>query len=228
MVILVRGGKYVESGAEFGVKRLGRVADNRQTAASRGTVFREGCDENVTTRSYDALNLLDVRSTISGIGEKMKDGAVVPDGIRIFVERSISNVRGNPPHPDCIVSQPVARDVERSLRDIQYCEIRVAGGEEIVDQNRCAGPDIDDGSRPIRSESRYELDRLACLLLEPAQDVDILRPIDRLPVSLLMHTSFRQIFIRKICHNATRRQGSRGLSATFSDPLAYGKMEVAP
>src|SRR5206468_13037595 len=103
--------------------------------------------------------------------------------------------------------------------NIEYGKIRVAGSEKIVDQNRRASPDIDDRGRAIGSESRYKLDRLACLVLEPAQCLDVLRPIDSLPMSLRIHSSFRQIFIGKICHSPTGWQGRPTPPATFSDPV---------
>ena len=202
------------------MKRFGGVADDRQTAASRRTVLGEGCDENVATPPDRALNLLDIRSAIAEVGEKMKDGAIVPDRIRALAEWSISNVRGNPTHSVCIIPESIARDIECGLRDIEYRQIHVAGGEKIVDQNRGASPDIDDRGRAIGSESRYELDRLACLLLEPAQCLDVLRPIDSFPMSLRIHSPFRQIFIGKICHSPAVRQGLPAPSATFSEPIA--------
>ena len=201
------------------MKRFRGIADNRQTTASRRTVLGEGCNENVAAGPHRALNLLDISSAVRGIGEKMKDGAIVPDRIRALAEWSISNVRGNPAHSDCINPESIARDIECGLRDIEYGQIHVAGGEKIVDQNRDARSDIDDRGGSIGSESCYELDRLACLLLEPAQCLDVFRPIDSFPMSLRIHSSFRQIFIGKICHSPTGWQGRPTPPATFSDPV---------
>src|SRR5438552_1657042 len=202
------------------MKRFRGIADDRQTATSRSTVLGEGGDENVAAGPHRALNLLDISSSITGIGKKMKDGAIVPDRVRALAEWSISNVRGNPAHSGCVIPESIARDIECGLRDIEYGQIHVAGGEKIIDQDRGARPDIDNRGGSIGGESCYELDRLACLLLEPAQCLDVLRPVNNFPVSLRIHSSFRQIFIGKICHSPILRQGRPAPSATFYEPVA--------
>ena len=201
------------------MKRFGRIADDRQTATSRRTVLGEGGDENVAAGPHRALNLLDISSAITGIDKKMKDGAIVSDRVRALADWSISNVRRNPAHSGCVIPESIARDIECGLRDIEYGQIHVAGGEKIIDQDRGARPDIDNRGGSIGSESCYELDRLACLLLEPAQCLDVPRPIDSFPMSLRIHSSFRQIFIGKICHSPTGWQGRPTPPATFSDPV---------
>ena len=67
-----------ERGSKFCGECFGRVAHDWQTGTLRRAVQRECSDDRLSVRLQNALQTLDVARTIRGVGEEVKDRAIVP------------------------------------------------------------------------------------------------------------------------------------------------------
>src|SRR3982751_2084546 len=85
-----------EAGAEFIVQSIRAIADNLKTAAP-GWAFRtKGRNDDVAAGPNSIRDLPDVRRTLFGIGQEMKDGSVVPYVICMLYERKLHYITTQP------------------------------------------------------------------------------------------------------------------------------------
>src|SRR5207237_425847 len=145
------------------------------------------CHQYVTAGPDGALNLADVSLTIGRVGEEMEHGAIMPDCVSAIAQRRVSYISGNPLDSGGRVAEALPRSFERRLRHVEHGHVRVAGSQKVVDEHRGTASNIDDWSGAVRCEAGYEIEGFARLRLEPADGVDVLRPIDRFPMLLLIH-----------------------------------------
>ena len=70
--------RQIERRSEYFADRGGVVTDNRQAAATFGTVQRERPNNYVAAGAHGSQNSFGIGSTVLRISQKMKRGAVVP------------------------------------------------------------------------------------------------------------------------------------------------------
>lgn len=74
---------WKEAASEDGGQAIGIVAEDRQTAASLGTVRSECADDDVSLGLNSHFEPIDVSGLIGAIGEEVKGGPVVPQIISL-------------------------------------------------------------------------------------------------------------------------------------------------
>ena len=67
-----------EAGAELTVQQIRGIADDREAAATDGSVIGERRDEHDSALAHGGLHLAHIPFAITCAGEEMKHGAVVP------------------------------------------------------------------------------------------------------------------------------------------------------
>jgi len=92
------------------------------------------------------LHLAHVGVPIGGLGQEVEDGAVVPDVAVLLGQRDGCDVAQKPRHRVRAPGEPVAGDVDGALGDVEHAEAAVSPIEQVIDQRRFTGADVDDAS----------------------------------------------------------------------------------
>src|SRR5215472_911424 len=148
-VALGSGGGEAEARAELAEDGVCVVALDGEAAAFGGAVGRKGCEDDVAAGTEGARDLLDVGGAVGGCGEKVKDGAVVPEAEVMLRELGGEEVSAEKRYARGGWAKACAGVVERLLGDVEDGEVGVAGGEEVVDERGLASADVEDGCGEI-------------------------------------------------------------------------------
>ena len=116
--------------------RQGRcvVPADVEVAAAGGAVKGERGENQVAADRQRAAGESEVLLTVIRIGEKMKDGAVVPR-VKFAQRECVSHVTGDPLDPLCLGTETQAGALQRRLRDIQYGKPIERMAEKSIDQD---------------------------------------------------------------------------------------------
>ena len=107
----------VELVSEFLRQRLRGVTDDGETAAHLRAIGRKRRHDHGACRFERASKVLPVSSAIPGLGQKMKDGAVVPDVHRL--QRPVRcDVGLDPRKCECRPAETGLRAIQRGPRDV--------------------------------------------------------------------------------------------------------------
>jgi hypothetical protein len=129
-----------ERGPKFCGECFGRVAHDWETAALRRAVQRECRDDRLSARLQNAAEMLGVTRTIGGIGEEVKERAIVPQiGWR---RRPLSGDISLDP-PDRRVRQSLLCAAERRAGDINDRQALDAASDQTICEAGISAPDID-------------------------------------------------------------------------------------
>lgn len=129
---------FTKGGVETGFV----VANDGQPAALLWAVRTKGRDDDVAAWSNRVQDLTNVGSSRLGIRQKVKDGPIVPEVVRVGWQRDLSDVANHEPHALCPRSEASSCGVERDLAEIGDRHLAERSGEQVVDQRRCTGPDV--------------------------------------------------------------------------------------
>lgn len=88
--------KQLKRRSELLVKLAKGIPSDWKPTASLRTIRRKGRNNNMAAGFYRLHDLLQARSTISHIGQKVKNGAVMPDVIHPLWQLHRANIASNP------------------------------------------------------------------------------------------------------------------------------------
>ncbi len=132
-----------ESILEFGFQCLGTMAHYRQATAARGAVKAEGGDQQMTAWSQSPAYRRRVPTPCLCVGQKMKNGTVMPEAISVDIESKASDIGLQP--PDLISTRPESQSglPQRGLGEIEDRDVTMAPIQQIINQRRSPAADVD-------------------------------------------------------------------------------------
>jgi hypothetical protein len=145
-----------------------------------GTIGGECGHDDVPPFSHRPRREACVGLLIGWLGEKMQGGAVVPQ-IHLGQYGILRHVGDDPVRVSRPRPEPRPRTFESYPRQVQEDGSRIAGIEQLIDELRCAGPDVDHPSRGA-AESADELHRALGPRLVPAHLPRLLALVHSIPV----------------------------------------------
>jgi hypothetical protein len=122
----------------------------------------------------------------------MKDGAIVPEIIGTSLKLDLRDVRNNPVHALSKRAQAFTISIDRSLGNVQNCNLLVTTCEKVVYQSGLATANIDDGCRVHRCQIFYQAKRFFKVRTVPADSVRCSLCIYFVPMSLRVHEEISQ------------------------------------
>lgn len=144
----------------------------------------------------------------------MKSGAVVPDVVRVGRQFAIQNICGDPLDSGGGRTETLLGNIDRGLGDVEHGEISVAGGQQVVDQGRCAAADIDDGSVVLWRGLNDQPERSFQVESIPADRLRRLAAINLIPVMTCTHGAVGLLArMRGFAARVERRQSFLGVGA---------------
>ena len=147
-VVQLLGTLYeAESRAELAVKRIGVITHYFEPAAFRRTFRAKRADNDVAAVLDRARHSIDIGNTLLHRGEKMEDGAVVPNVICGGRELHFSNVGCDPVNAVGSFFQTFLGYVDCRLRYIKDGDVLIASCKEVIDESRFTTANINDGRR---------------------------------------------------------------------------------
>ena len=122
-----------ERPTELPSQSLGRVTANIEAATPERAFEGEGREDGASALAQCPLHDLHIANPVGGIGQEMKDRAIVPHITRSF-GLVAGDVAGNP--ANCLSPRPKSspRSVESGRRDIEYREVLVSEIEQGIDE----------------------------------------------------------------------------------------------
>lgn len=121
----------LEAVTELVVKRVGVIASDIE--ALRRTFRSKRGDDDMAAGLHRSQRLPHVRASLLGLDQKVKDGSIVPEVVRVRVERIRRDVTAYPPHGCGHRAQAAPSDVECCLRNIEDVHAVITRAEEVVD-----------------------------------------------------------------------------------------------
>ena len=124
---------HAEPPTKLAVKRFCIIAHHFKPAAFGGAFWTK-CTHNHEATSLDqAGNLPNVGRTSLRCRKKMEYRSVMPEIVGILFQPDFDNITDQPTHLLCRRTQPLFRDFDCGLRDIEYGEVFVSSKKQIVD-----------------------------------------------------------------------------------------------
>ena len=127
------------------MQRFFVVAHHIEAAALGGAFRPEGADNNMASGSNRGSGLPDIRGALLRRGQKMKNGAIMPDVVSLRREVNGGDIADKPRHAFCRSAQSFLRYVNRGFGNVQDGDVLVAARDEIVNERRFAPADVDNG-----------------------------------------------------------------------------------
>lgn len=112
-MIVIERFDLVEPRSKHHAQCGGRVPGNGKTTAVLGSIVREGCDDQVSTRPHSSGGPVRILGLVVRIGEEMKGGAVVPN-VDLAIEHQIEHISAHESNDSYGVSEPFGELIERS------------------------------------------------------------------------------------------------------------------
>src|SRR5260370_1923990 len=136
--------KQFETASQRPAEACGVMTNDRQAAATLGTIHRERADDDMAARIDGLLKPLDISGLIGRCGEEMEGGAVMPD-IEKLCRAPFCDIRRDPPRPRRLVAEPGPGSVKRRFRQIQYGHVDETTVDQRINEMGGSAADIHDG-----------------------------------------------------------------------------------
>ncbi len=112
----------------------------------------EGGDDDMAAGTHGAQHLVHIAAAICLLRQKMEHGTVVPNIKGGLGQVHRGDIADAPIHLRGTRAQSRPRNRQRRSGDIQHREVVVTGAQQVIDQHRGPGTDIDDARRAIGAE----------------------------------------------------------------------------
>jgi len=99
--------------AEFGVQTGGAVPCDGKPAALLGAIQRKGGDNDMPAYPHRLPHRFNVTLPVAGMGQEMKDCAIVPDSIGMARQSGLGNVGLDPGNVVGLRAKPLAGELQR-------------------------------------------------------------------------------------------------------------------
>lgn len=136
--------QQLEGIAELVMQLIRAIPFYRQAAALNRPIFSESGDNDMAARFDRTEHGFDISGPILGVGEKMKNGTIVPDIILAGWQIRFDNIRLDPANFGRAGTQALSRRFQGMPRQIEHRHIGKTICQQVIDQRRCASADIDD------------------------------------------------------------------------------------
>mgnify|MGYP001827293484 CR=1 FL=1 len=186
MLLPVRGDEF-EIAVERGVELIWRVARHGETTAARGAIRRESRDEHETTWTNGPAHLCNVALTVSWLGEKVKNGSVMPQTDRACRDRQMKDVPHDPVDQLTTCPEATSRLGKCGPGQIEHRQVAETSLKQISSERRRASANIENRSRTVGQCVTNQIERETRVWLEPAHLVDASRIVDFVPVRFTAH-----------------------------------------
>lgn len=168
-------------GTEQGREILRRIALDREAAAPCGSPGAEGGQYHVTPGNEGSRKGGQILLPFARGDQEVQDGAIVPQGVAAVGLKG-GHIADDPLHTLGLGPQPCLRLRKSGRRDVQHGDVCITGSQEVVDEPRSAGPDVEE--RCVKRQPRCldELQRAPGYRLIPRDLGRSAGLVDRLPV----------------------------------------------
>ncbi len=132
MVRLVHVLNQLERRSELCMQRVRGVANNREAAALGRPIRTECRHDDMSARANSTPDLFDIRRSLFHVCEKMENGTVVPDVVRLLGEFDPGYVSFDPVHAPRSGGQPLTRYAKSRRGDVEHRDIETCIRCQIV------------------------------------------------------------------------------------------------
>ena len=118
-----------------------------QAAASIGSLWGKGGYNDVSPDSQGSSNRVEVRLSISLVGQEVKHRPIVPH-VDLAGQANIAGIRGEPGHLVRALSQARPSHIDGGLGDIHHDHIAAALIQQSVSKKKSSASDVDNSALP--------------------------------------------------------------------------------
>ncbi len=173
-----------ERGREYSGDIFCRPSCDRQSAASLWAVGRETANYRVSADPYRFRSASRVASGLGWISQKVEHRPVMPEVKAAGRQHRVQDIRDDPVHFSCSITESFSSHGQGFIRDIQNAEVTDTTIEQIIHERRGSAANIND-SRIRRQAGQFQqLDGHVQMRPIPADGLGCLCSIDFLPVWL--------------------------------------------
>jgi hypothetical protein len=97
------------------------------------------------SRSDGVSNLANISPALFRAGQEMEDGAVVPNVVGAPRKFEFGDVANDALNAISKFFQPLLGNIDCGLRDIEDGDVRIAPGQQVIDERGFSAANIDDG-----------------------------------------------------------------------------------